>query len=52
MTATDNKLDVYAEFEKFGRFQLFQYILICIPVVMVSMMHVNYIFVAENVNHR
>ncbi|XP_045449763.1 organic cation transporter protein-like [Melitaea cinxia] len=52
MTATDNKEDVYAEFEKFGRFQLFQYILICIPVVMVSMMHVNYIFVAENVNHR
>ncbi|CAH2084574.1 unnamed protein product [Euphydryas editha] len=52
MTATGNKEDVYAEFEKFSRFQLFQYILICCPIVMVSMMHVNYIFVAENVDHR
>ncbi|CAH0719889.1 unnamed protein product, partial [Brenthis ino] len=54
MTATNisARTDVHADFEKFGKFQLFQYILICLPLVMVSMIHVNYIFVAENVDHR
>ncbi|XP_026496214.1 organic cation transporter protein-like isoform X1 [Vanessa tameamea] len=56
MTATSNNCarseDVYQEFEKFDRFQLFQYILVCLPLVTVSMMHVNYIFVAEDVEHR
>lgn len=56
MTASDiansARTDMFAEFEKFGKFQLFQYILICLPLVMVSMIHVNYIFVAEDVDHR
>ncbi|KAJ2951151.1 hypothetical protein O0L34_g5543 [Tuta absoluta] len=38
--------------EDFGRFQLIQYFLICLPVVIVSMTHVNYVFVAEDVNYR
>ncbi|CAK1555210.1 unnamed protein product [Leptosia nina] len=56
MTATgaqsEGKADVYKELDKFGKFQVFQYILICLPLMMVSMIHVNYIFVAEDVDHR
>ncbi|XP_026748842.1 organic cation transporter protein-like [Galleria mellonella] len=44
--------DIYKQIEKFGRYQLFQYFLICIPLFMVSMAHVNYVFVAEEVDYR
>ncbi|XP_023947783.2 organic cation transporter protein [Bicyclus anynana] len=44
--------DVFLELEKFGRFHFIQYVLVCLPLMMVSMVHVNYIFVAEDVNHR
>lgn len=44
--------DVFKDFEKFSKYQIFQYILISLPLVMVSMVHVNYIFVAEDVPHR
>ncbi|XP_045499253.1 organic cation transporter protein-like [Colias croceus] len=44
--------EVYKQLDKFGKFQVYQYILICLPLMMVSMIHVNYIFVAEEVNHR
>lgn len=56
MTATgvesSGKGDVYKQLDKFGKFQVFQYILICLPLMMVSMINVNYIFVAEDVEHR
>ncbi|XP_047518927.1 organic cation transporter protein-like [Pieris napi] len=56
MTATGvesvDKGDVYKQLDQFGKFQVFQYILICLPLMMVSMIHVNYIFVAEDVEHR
>ncbi|XP_052740891.1 organic cation transporter protein [Bicyclus anynana] len=44
--------DAYLGFEKFGRFHYIQCLLVCLPLMMVSMIHVNYIFVAEDVNHR
>ncbi|XP_041979996.1 organic cation transporter protein-like [Aricia agestis] len=37
---------------KFGRYQMYQYFIICVPIMIVSMMNVNYIFVAEDVDHR
>ncbi|XP_072932842.1 organic cation transporter protein-like isoform X2 [Epargyreus clarus] len=54
MTATTDKsaTDSFKDLEVFGKFQLFQYLLICLPSMMVSMIHVNYIFVAEDVSHR
>ncbi|CAH2233746.1 jg20368 [Pararge aegeria aegeria] len=44
--------EAYLKFEKFGRYHFVQYVLICLPLMMVSMIHVNYIFVAEDVDHR
>ncbi|XP_073955103.1 organic cation transporter protein-like isoform X1 [Choristoneura fumiferana] len=44
--------EVFSQFHAFGRFQRIQYFLICLPLIVVSMMNVNYIFVAENINFR
>ncbi|XP_050678947.1 organic cation transporter protein-like [Leptidea sinapis] len=44
--------DFNGQFNNFGKYQIVQYLLICLPLFMVSMTHVNYIFVAEDVNHR
>lgn len=44
--------DVFKQLEIFGRFHTLQYLLICLPLIMVSMTHVNYIFVAEEVEYR
>lgn len=44
--------DVFKGLEDFGRFQILQYLLICLPLFMVSMIHVNYVFVAEEVDYR
>ncbi|XP_068617307.1 organic cation transporter protein-like [Battus philenor] len=44
--------DVFRDIEKFAKYQKIQYFFICIPLLMVSMIHVNYIFVAEDINHR
>ncbi|KAJ0183419.1 hypothetical protein K1T71_001395 [Dendrolimus kikuchii] len=42
----------YKDFESFGRYQLIQFFLICLPLFVISMMHVNYVFVAEEVKYR
>ncbi|XP_073955106.1 organic cation transporter protein-like [Choristoneura fumiferana] len=44
--------EVFAQLSSFGKFQTIQYFLICLPLMVVSMMNVNYVFVAENVNIR
>ncbi|XP_049872491.1 organic cation transporter protein-like [Pectinophora gossypiella] len=44
--------DVFQELENFGRYQTLQFILICLPLFVVSMSIVNYVFVAEDVNYR
>lgn len=44
--------DVFKDLDKFGRFHTLQYLLICLPLIMVSMTHVNYIFVAEDIEYR
>ncbi|CAG9787671.1 unnamed protein product [Diatraea saccharalis] len=44
--------DPFSKLQKFGCFQFYQYFLLCLPLLVVSMMHVNYVFVAEQVNHR
>lgn len=38
--------------EKFGKFHIIQYFWICLPVIMTSMLHVNYIFIAEVNDYR
>ncbi|KAJ8712535.1 hypothetical protein PYW07_005377 [Mythimna separata] len=38
--------------ETFGRYQIIQYILICLPAVFVTMININYIFVAGDINYR
>lgn len=49
---TESSGDVFKALGYFGRFQTVQYFLICLPLFGVSMLNVNYIFVAENVNYR
>ncbi|XP_063622250.1 organic cation transporter protein-like [Cydia splendana] len=44
--------DVFRRLCDFGTFQTVQYFFICLPLIMVSMMNVNYIFVAENIDYR
>lgn len=44
--------DVFKNLEIFGRFHMLQYLIICLPLIMVSMTHVNYIFVAEDIEYR
>lgn len=44
--------EVFGQLHGFGRFQTIQYFLICLPLIVVSMMNVNFIFVAENTNFR
>ncbi|XP_053604732.1 organic cation transporter protein-like [Plodia interpunctella] len=48
--STNNKN--FEDVLKFGRYQILQYFLMCVPVALVSMAHVNYVFVAEEVDHR
>ncbi|CAH0588845.1 unnamed protein product [Chrysodeixis includens] len=38
--------------EKFGRYQVVQFILICLPAIFVTMININYVFVAGDVNYR
>lgn len=45
-------VDVFEELDYFGRFQTYQYALICVPLIFVSMMNVNYVFVAAHVDYR
>lgn len=59
MTATNsemknesNKSDLFSQIEQFGKFQIIQYIFICLALFSISMTHVNYVFVAENINYR
>ena len=47
-----DKSDVFTQIEKFGKFQTIQYLLVCLTLFMISMTHVNYVFVAENLNYR
>ncbi|KOB70549.1 Organic cation transporter [Operophtera brumata] len=53
MTASNQKEEsALNKIQDFGTFQTLQFFLICLPLFMVSMTHVNYIFVAEDVNYR
>lgn len=44
--------DVFRDLEDFGRFQIVQYFLICMPLLTTTMSLVNYVFVAEDINYR
>lgn len=44
--------DVFRELDDFGRFQIVQYFLICMPLLTTTMSLVNYVFVAEDINYR
>lgn len=48
----NQKSDVFEKIDEFGKFQTIQYFLICLTLLMISMTHVNYVFVAENVDYR
>lgn len=53
MTASNQKEDsALNKLQDFGTFQTLQFFFICLPLFMVSMTHVNYIFVAEDVHYR
>ncbi|CAF4847090.1 unnamed protein product [Pieris macdunnoughi] len=39
-------------FEKFGKYQIIQYFLACLPIVFVSMNNVNYVFIAGDIEYR
>lgn len=44
--------DVFRELDDFGKFQIVQYFLICMPLLTTTMSLVNYVFVAEDINYR
>uniref|UniRef100_A0A2H1WTJ0 SFRICE_009529 n=1 Tax=Spodoptera frugiperda TaxID=7108 RepID=A0A2H1WTJ0_SPOFR len=49
----DNKVcEVSKVFENFGRYQIIQYSLICFPAMFVTMININYIFAAGDINYR
>ncbi|XP_052739592.1 solute carrier family 22 member 3-like isoform X2 [Bicyclus anynana] len=48
----DEQCGVSNILETFGKYQILQYLYACLPAMFVSMMNVNYIFVAGEVNHR
>lgn len=56
MTVYRNEKDVEDNslrgLDKFGKFHLAQYFWLCWPLFTVSMMHVNYVFIAEETNYR
>ncbi|XP_026732535.1 organic cation transporter protein-like [Trichoplusia ni] len=45
-------VDISKITEPFGRYQIIQYILICLPTICVCMVSINYVFVAGDVNYR
>lgn len=44
--------DIADVFEKFGRYQIVQYILLCLPAVFITMININYVFTAGDLNYR
>ncbi|XP_048485297.1 organic cation transporter protein-like isoform X1 [Plutella xylostella] len=52
-TIINNKIPKKLEnLENFGKYQYLQYCLICLPLMFISMINVNYIFVAGEVDYR
>lgn len=51
-TVEEKKSEEVNIFEQFGKFQFLQYVWICLTLFMISMTHVNYVFVAENIDYR
>lgn len=52
MTITNAAQEALLQLQHFGLFQKVQYFFVLLPLVVVAMSNVNYIFVAEDVNHR
>ncbi|XP_050673889.1 solute carrier family 22 member 15-like isoform X5 [Leptidea sinapis] len=54
MTTMDSKENIVVNdiLEKFGRYQIIQYIFICLPIVFVSMNMINFVFVAGDIGYR
>ncbi|XP_013179878.1 PREDICTED: solute carrier family 22 member 3-like [Papilio xuthus] len=48
----EKEIEIIETMEKFGRYQMLQYFLICLPAIVVTMLNVNYVFVAGEVNYR
>ncbi|XP_013179880.1 PREDICTED: solute carrier family 22 member 3-like isoform X1 [Papilio xuthus] len=46
------EIEIIETMEKFGRYQMLQYFLICLPAIVVTMLNVNYVFVAGDINYR
>ncbi|XP_013148054.1 PREDICTED: solute carrier family 22 member 3-like [Papilio polytes] len=46
------KVEIIETMEKFGRYQMLQYFLICLPAAVVTIFNVNYVFVAGDINYR
>lgn len=45
-------IDISDVFEKFGRYQIVQYILMCLPAIFITMININYVFTAGDLNYR
>ncbi|KPI99794.1 Solute carrier family 22 member 3 [Papilio xuthus] len=46
------EVEIIETMEKFGRYQMLQYFLICLQALFVTMFNVNYVFVAGDINYR
>lgn len=45
-------IDIADVFEKFGIYQIVQYVLICLPAVFITMININYVFTAGDLKYR
>ncbi|KAL0871441.1 hypothetical protein ABMA27_005168 [Loxostege sticticalis] len=48
----DKVYEIWEVLERFGRYQIVQYVLICVPTLFITMANINYIFVVGDVDHR
>lgn len=49
---TTRVIEIADVFEKFGRYQIVQYVLMCLPVVFITMIDINYVFTAGDLKYR
>lgn len=44
--------DISDLLETFGKYQIIQYMFICLPVIFVSMISINYVFTVGDIDYR
>ncbi|CAK1587220.1 unnamed protein product [Parnassius mnemosyne] len=51
-TSKKDEIEIIETMEKFGKYQKVQYIYACLSAIFITMIHINYVFVAGDLNYR